>query len=80
MRSSALMPRPPTQLIVLEPNLDAHSSLPVLLPSSTATGVNESAMSSQVRQKRIKILDGLRWILGEEAIGVVSPFGQSRLS
>lgn len=64
-----------TQLVLLEPNLTDSSTLPVLASATQGDGENMAPLPTNIRQKRIKIADGLRWILGNEAMGTISAYG-----
>ncbi|KAE8537814.1 hypothetical protein D1P53_005870 [Cryptococcus gattii VGV] len=68
---------PATQLVVIEPNLTAHSSLPVLPPSAQAE--SSDVWSRQTtRKKRILVVDGARHLMGESNVAVMQqkPQGQ----
>lgn len=57
----------PIQLIILEPRLQSDSALPIMPPQPKPT------TPSQARSKRVPIIDGLRWMLGPNSVGTISP-------
>ncbi|WWC70227.1 uncharacterized protein I206_104177 [Kwoniella pini CBS 10737] len=60
---------PPTRLIILEPSLNALSSLPILPP---LTSENEDPkMPKSARERKIPIIDGARWLFGKDSIGII---------
>ncbi|WWC89356.1 uncharacterized protein L201_004278 [Kwoniella dendrophila CBS 6074] len=60
---------PPTQLVILEPSLDPLSSLPILPPLSSEN--EDPKMPKSARERKINILDGVRWIFGKDSIGTI---------
>ncbi|KAK8864372.1 hypothetical protein IAR55_001620 [Kwoniella newhampshirensis] len=65
---------PPTQLIFLEPNLTSTSDLPII---PAAVEVEETKLSKVNREKRIPLVDGARWLLGNQAVAIVEPYPSS---
>nr|XP_018263094.1 uncharacterized protein I303_04585 [Kwoniella dejecticola CBS 10117]OBR85252.1 hypothetical protein I303_04585 [Kwoniella dejecticola CBS 10117] len=60
---------PPTQLIILEPSLNALSSLPILPP---ITSENEDPkMPKSARERKVPVIDGARWLFGKASIGII---------
>lgn len=65
---------PQTQLLVLEPSMTASSSLPILKVTNGESGMK---MSTTIREKRVKIEDGLKWMFGCDAVGMVDEIRES---
>ena len=57
----------PSSLIILEPSLSEDSSLPILARPDEADDIPRPS-----RDRRIKLADGLRWMLGDDAVGFVT--------
>ncbi|KAK4687848.1 hypothetical protein P7C73_g2267, partial [Tremellales sp. Uapishka_1] len=57
------VPKPPVQMVLLEPRLTATSSLPIS---------SSSEPPSSITEKRIRIVDGWRRILGEPSTGTIT--------
>ncbi|OWZ60205.1 hypothetical protein C356_00216 [Cryptococcus neoformans c45] len=61
---------PPTQLVIIEPNLMPHSSLPVL-PPITSDESSDILSGQTPREKRILVVDGARYLMGESNVAVI---------
>ena len=65
---------PQIQLVVLEPSLTALSSLPILRAENK--GGTDGRLSTPNRLRQIRIADGIKWLLGNDAIGYVDELGE----
>ncbi|WVR07024.1 hypothetical protein IAU60_004063 [Kwoniella sp. DSM 27419] len=63
---------PPVRLTILEPNLTPASSLPILPPLNSEN--EDPKMSRTNRERRIKLVDGARWVFGKAAMATIEPY------
>ncbi|KAK6910120.1 hypothetical protein I203_104151 [Kwoniella mangroviensis CBS 8507] len=67
---------PPVQLMVLEPSLNALSSLPILPPLSSEN--EDPKMPKSARERKVLLVDGARWIFGTDSIGMIHQISGDR--
>lgn len=67
--------QPPTDLLVLEPEVSPDASLPILRPDGDAEMVPKAS-----REKRIALRTGLERLLGPHSFGGIVPAREHQLS
>lgn len=66
-------------MVVIEPNLTSHSSLPVL-PPITSDESSDILSRQTPREKRILVVDGAKYLMGENNVGPVATDDQEILA